>query len=292
MKVIHLRNNEIDRTNWDNCIAQANNQLAYAHSWYLDIVSPQWEALTDENYEYVMPLPVKWRYKIPYLVQPILTQQLGVFSKNEITEDILEDFIKAIPYFSYELNLNEQNPYSKAEISPNFLLHLHTAYEQITKLYSKNTLRNIEKAKKQNLKIKSNIPIAEFLELNSSVEKNFIAIRSAILENLLKAGVTAKTLSIYGVFSEENRLIAGLCILHSKNRLTYLLPVSNKEGKNASAMFLLIDNIIKNEANSEKTLDFEGSKIEGIARFYKGFGAKLQPYYILKKFRPAFLIGK
>ena len=61
MKVIHLRNSEIDRTNWDNCIAQSANQLTYAHSWYLDVVSPQWEALVDENYDYVMPLPVKWK---------------------------------------------------------------------------------------------------------------------------------------------------------------------------------------------------------------------------------------
>jgi hypothetical protein len=292
MKIIHLRNNEIDRTNWDKCISQSTNQLTYAHSWYLDVVSPQWEALADENYDYIMPLPVKWRYKIPYLVQPILTQQLGIFSKNEINEEIVEDFIKAIPYFSYELNLNEQNQYSKAEISPNFLLDLHKPYEQITDLYSKNTLRNIEKAKKKKLKIKSNITIDEFLEFNSSVEKKFIAIRSSTLEELLRVGLAVNALNVYGVFSEENRLIAGLCILHSNKRLTYLLPVSNKEGKNASAMFFLIDYIIKNEANSEKTLDFEGSKVEGIARLYKGFGAKLQPYYILKKFRPSFLIGK
>lgn len=292
MKVIHLRNNEIDRTSWDNFIAQSINQLTYAHSWYLDIVSPQWEALADENYEYLMPLPVKWRYKIPYIVQPILTQQLGIFSKKEINEDILEDFVKAIPYFSYELNLNEQNLYSKAEISPNYLLNLQNSHEQIVNSYSKNTVRNIEKAKKLNLRVESNIEIAEFLELYSSVEKNFLAIRATILEQLLEIGLLTNALNIFGVFSSENHLIAGLCVLHSNNRLTYLLPVSNKEGKAASAMFFLIDHIIKNEANSKQVLDFEGSKIDGIARFYKGFGAKLQPYYILKKFRPSFLIGK
>ena len=76
----------------------------------LMLFRPGWEALISENYEYIMPLPVKSKYKIPYLVQPILTQQLGIFSKNKINENIIEEFIKEIPYFSYEINLNEHNP--------------------------------------------------------------------------------------------------------------------------------------------------------------------------------------
>ena len=57
-------------------------------------------------------------------------------------------------------------------------------------------------------------------------------------------------------------------------------------------MFLLIDHIIRQEAGKNTILDFEGSKIEGVARFYKGFGAKNHPYFILKRMRPSFLIGK
>jgi hypothetical protein len=94
------------------------------------------------------------------------------------------------------------------------------------------------------------------------------------------------------VFSSKNRLIATLCALDSNNKITYLLPISSSEGKSSSAMFYLIDFIIRREANSSTELDFEGSSIEGIARFYKGFGAVNQPYYILKQFRPSFLTGK
>jgi hypothetical protein len=38
-----------------------------------------WEALVADDYEYVMPLRYKTKYAIPYLVQPILTQQLAFF---------------------------------------------------------------------------------------------------------------------------------------------------------------------------------------------------------------------
>jgi hypothetical protein len=57
-------------------------------------------------------------------------------------------------------------------------------------------------------------------------------------------------------------------------------------------MFLLIDELIRQNAEKKIILDFEGSQIEGIARFYKGFGAENQPYFMVKRFRPSYLIGK
>ena len=144
MKIIHLENKAIDFNRWDHAISQSNNQLVYASSWYLNVVSPQWEALVTADYEFVMPLPVKSRYKIPYLVQPVLTQQLGIFSKHSITEKIVKEFIKEIPYFSYELALNESNFYGKALIYPNFILDLTADYKQLYSNFSKNTQNGLK----------------------------------------------------------------------------------------------------------------------------------------------------
>ena len=292
MRILHLRNKSIDFSRWDNCITQSNNHLTYAYSWYLDIVSPNWEALVSDDYEYIMPLPVKSRYGIPYLVQPVLTQQLGIYSRKKIDESIVEEFIKQIPYFSYELNLNEDNFYSKALIFPNFILNLFNSYDQISSGFSKNTKRNIDKAAKFNLQIQTELSAETFLSFYFSVDKHFLSPQQPILEKLIKKGISENALTLYGVYSELNELIAALCILRSANRITYLLPVSNPIGKNLSAMFFLINHIIRSEAGKEKILDFEGSRIEGVARLYRGFGAKYHPYYILKRFRPTFLIRK
>ena len=81
-------------------------------------------------------------------------------------------------------------------------------------------------------------------------------------------------------------------MLHSGNRLIYLLPFSTRKGKEYSAMFFLVNELIKGNAGKELFLDFEGSKIEGVYRFYKGFGAGLRSYYTIKRFRPIFLKGK
>lgn len=292
MQILHLRNKTIDYNRWDTCIAQSTNHLTYAFSWYLDIVSPDWEALVSKDYEYVMPLPVKSRYGIPYLVQPVLTQQLGIFSKKDIDETIVEEFIKQIPYFSYELNLNEFNFNAKALIFPNFILHLNQSYDRLNSGFSKNTRRNIDKAAKLNLTIESGLTVETFLSFYFSVEKHFLSPQEPVLEKLIKKGINEKALSLLGIYSANNELIAALCMLDTADRITYLLPVSSPEGKDSSAMFLLIDHVIQQEAGKEKLLDFEGSRIEGVARLYRGFGAKYHPYYILRRFRPSFLIGK
>lgn len=291
MQIIHLRNKTIDYNRWDTCIAHAHNHLTYAFSWYLDVVSPDWEALVSTDYEYIMPLPVKSRYGIPYLVQPVLTQQLGIFSKSNIDESVVEEFIKQIPYFSYELNLNENNFYAKGLIFPNFILNLHQSYDQININFSKNTRRNIDKATRLNLKIQSGLNTEIFIKFYFSVDKHFLSPKQPVLEKLIQKGIKENAITLYGVYSEKE-LIACLCVLHSANRITYLLPVSNQEGKDSSAMFLLIDYLIKEDAGKNILLDFEGSRIEGVARLYRGFGAKYHPYYILKRFRPSFLIGK
>lgn len=292
MKILHLKNNAIDRELWNRCIDQSHNKLVYAYSWYLDVVSPNWEALVDEDYSCVMPLPVKCKYKIPYIVQPILTQQLGIFSIKKIDSIIVDNFIQQIPYFSYELNLNERNFYAKSIAFPNFVLNLKRTFIEIESHYLKNTIRNIEKAKKLGLSVRFDLTIKEFVDFYSSIEKCYLSVKFSTLENLLKAGIENKAITLCGVYSSENQLISALCLLHAPNRLIYLVPVSNAEGKASSAMFMLINSIIEKEAGNDKIFDFEGSKIEGIARFYKGFGAKNHPYFILKRLRPTFLIGK
>jgi len=283
MKIKHLTHNEIDFQKWNETIVNAHNSLVYAESWYLDIVSPKWEALVLGDYEYVMPLPVKRKFGISFLIQPPLTQQLGIFSNQIIDENIVELFIKKIPYRSYHLNLNEQNLYSKGVLRPNLLLHLNNNYQTLFSNYSTNTKRNIKKAHESNLKIKKNLFPDEFLEFYHNTEKNYPTEPENRVNNLIKTTFDKEKLTIYGAFNKNDQLISALCLLLAPKRLIYLLPVSNKEGKENSAMFRIVDEIIQSYASSYLILDFEGSKIENIAHFYQGFGAELKPYWEIKR---------
>ena len=282
MKIKHLTHNEIDTQKWNVCIQNACNPLVYAESWYLDIVSPNWEALVLGDYEYVMPLPVKKKYGISFLVQPPLNQQLGVFSANKIDENMMECFIRKIPYRSYHLDFNEQNVYGKGIKQPNYILNLDNDYQALSSAYSTNTKRNLKKANNFNIEIKTNLPINDFLEFYHTTEKNYGVAPSVKVNNLIPEALKRNRMTIYGAYNVDNQLISALCLLHSSQRLIYLLPVSNEEGKDRLAMFKIVDELIQNHANSNSILDFEGSKIDKIARFYEGFGAELKFYYQTK----------
>ena len=93
----YLKHNEIDKKKWDGCIDSCSNNLIYAYSWYLDIVSPGWNALVENDYETMMPLTGNKKYGVEYLFPPYFAQQLGVFSKEKITKEKINRFLGAIP---------------------------------------------------------------------------------------------------------------------------------------------------------------------------------------------------
>ena len=282
MEITHLPHTKINRQKWDACILNACNSLVYAESWYLDIVSPNWEALVSGDYEYVMPLPVKKKYGIAFLVQPPLTQQLGIFSSQHIDENIIEHFIQKIPYRSYHLCLNEQNPYHKGTKQPNFILDLNKDYNTLFSVYSTNTKRNIKKAHSYDMKIKTDVSANDFLEFYHTTEKNYSEPKEKV-NKLVNDVVERGKATIYGAYNADYKIIAALCLLHSRQRLIYWMPVSNQEGKVTLAMFRMIDEIIQNNANSNSLFDCYGSIIPTIARFYDNFGAQLNFYYEVKR---------
>jgi hypothetical protein len=283
MEIKHLKHHEINFQKWDACIQNACNSLVYAESWFLDIVSPNWEALILGDYDYVMPLPVKKKYGISFLAQPPLTQQLGIFSKNNIEENVVEVFITKLPYKSFHLNLNEQNLYNQGAKQSNYLLLLNKDYSALFSAYSTNTKRNIKKTCNDNIEIKADLSANEFLEFYHATEKNYPVAPDAKVNQLIQESFEKKRISIYGAYNANNQLVSALCLLHSAKRLIYLLPVSNMEGKNTLSMFKIVDKIIENYANNDFLLDFEGSRIESIAHFYQGFGAELNDYYEVKR---------
>ncbi len=76
----------------------------------------------------------------------------------------------------------------------------------------------------------------------------------------------------------NGEICAGAIFAYCNKRMHYLLSVSTWQGKDLSGMFLVIDRVIQMHANSHIILDFEGSNISSIARFFSGFGAHPQLY--------------
>ncbi|MDY6802141.1 MAG: hypothetical protein SVU94_13085 [Bacteroidota bacterium] len=286
MKIEYLKHNQINKQKWDLTIENSYNGLVYALSWYLDIVSPGWNALVLGDYEGVMPLTVKQKLGLKYLVQPPFCQQLGIFyaHDNENINHYFSDKIKSL--FRYiHIQLNAENKFIVAQaLKKNYELSLSSSYERLVDSYHKNTKRNLKKASNYTLNIVSDVDaMSIFMFKKANPVNNLKEWHYKILHSLINTIQYKAEYESIGVLNEEGSLIAAAFFVIFKKRITMLVSSSNNQGKNKAAMFLIIDTIIKKYAGKDYILDFEGGNVEGLARFFAGFGAKPVFYSVYKQ---------
>lgn len=277
-----LTADKIDHEKWNATLANSSFRHPALQSWYLDIVAPQWVALVSGDYSACMPLPLQRKYGIPYVAKPEFVQQMGVFSQTENAQEQFYEQIRQLRWL-FEYPCNETNICSVGNITEqnNYCIDLALPYETLRKLYNKNTKRNINKARTAGLRFYRQTEIDRILPFfaehvgRNPVEQKHVQLIASIAGH----AIGRTQLRAYCVASEDGELLASAVFLTAFGRSVYLLATSSDEGIAQKAMFLLIDEYIKEHAGvAGRMLDFEGSNIEGIARFYRGFGAENRPY--------------
>ena len=283
----YIKHSDIDKRKWDRCIEDAINKSVYAHSWYLDIVSPGWDALVEEDYLSVFPLTHRTKFGIRYLCQPPFTQQLGVFTRGLLTLEKTDEFLNQARslYKLIEISLNSMNKtaYDKGvSMRVNMVLDLIPDYSKLKSGYTENLRRNLQKARKAKLEYKKNADIQGIINLFSThrgTQIRTMGAKELYLLSLLyvachqrKCGFTA------GVRDEYGHVIAGAVFIHLHDRLVFLFSGMNDTGRQTGAMAYLIDSVIREYAGTQCILDFEGSMDPGLARFYGSFGSANSAY--------------
>jgi hypothetical protein len=278
-----LQHDLIDKSLWDECINHAVNGNLYAYSWYLDIVSPGWCALVEDEYEKVFPLPVSSKAGFDYIMQPVFTQQLGLFYKSFSSAEKLGEFLNCIPscYKYIDFNLNTSNStdvsYTTLEMT-NLELDLISPYQDLVSGYQNNLQRNLKKADQNKLSISKHVRPEEIISLfraNKGQElTHFSKKQYAVIQRIAYESMHNGTAEKWGAYDEQNQLTAAILWISSHSKAIFLFSALSETGKRLNAMPWLIDSFIKQNAGKPLTLDFEGSNLEGLARFYSSFGAK------------------
>jgi len=280
----YLIHSELDKQKWDDCIARSCNTLVYAYSWYLDVVNPSWEALVEDDYKAVMPLTWRKKMGVRYLFQPAFTQKMGVFSPDGVSAARLDSFIaKAKSLFSFaEINLNADNTLPALPRHANYELNLDADYSQIVANYHDNTRRNLSKAQKNGLVVRDDVDINKVIELFDTDRRlllpSFDTSSYEVLRALSSVALGKGKAFVKGVYETGGNLVSAALFVSDGHTLTFLFSGNSAEGKRLQAMTFLVDSVIKNFCKKYGKLDFEGSDDEGLARFYRGFGAELYEY--------------
>ena len=233
----YLRHKEIDREKWDRCIEQSVNGIVYARSWYLDIVSPGWEALEENDYQSVFPLTGASKMGIRYLRQPFFTQQLGLFSTGPLSMDSVTAFLRAIPakFRFAEIHLNSFNTLDKGLFRGGFRknheLELVLPYSSLAAKYSQNTSRNIRKAVEAGVTVKRTIDPEELIRLfrgNFGGKEGKLGYRDYLtITQLITHSLRKSSGIIMGSSAGEGSLDAAAFFLRDKSRFIFLFSASD-----------------------------------------------------------------
>lgn len=283
-----LTSSQINFTKWDDTVARSPQSRIYATSAWLNIMSPGWCALVCNDYEYVMPLTCKKKLGISYLAQPAFTQQLGIFSKGNIPNHLVNEFYnqakKKFRYATIFVNHAPGGPFTLTA-KKNYILSLSNNYNAISNCYQSILIKNLKKAYSNNLHYEDVIDATSAIELY----KNYYALKLGLPQ---VAYERLKKLSKY--YSEQQQCFAR-CVKNNggdilaislffidEKRIYNITSTVTKEGRKLEANRFLYDQLIREFCESRVILDFEGGNIAGIETFYKQFGAVNEPYYFLK----------
>lgn len=283
MNPILIPHHQINKNKWDACINQSTHPLTTAQSWYLDLAAPGWSALVADDYRAVMPLPFVWKGPFRFLVQPLLVQQLGVFSQSPLSPWQAGSFYRKTQSMRPFLNLNAQNPLPQTlqlRRQTNFILPLNQTFTILQKGFSKNCKRNLQKAAAFNLAHPINIDTRAFIAFSQKhAAFHFPPQAWNTLRQIVDTALARENGFCQVVTDNQGSPLAMAFFLKDSHRITFLSGTSSPKGLQQKAMFLMMGHVIEKFCNQNLLLDFEGSSIGSIARFYSGFGAIPEYYY-------------
>ncbi len=281
MELTILPSYNIDRLKWDECLYSSALPFMYASSSYLDNMADNWSGIIGNDYELIMPIPWRKKYGIKYTYSIPFVQQLGLFGKQAVNDNI-EACIKMLQNnFKYgDYAFNHLNKLNNAKKSNNYVLSLASDYKTISLFYS-NKLKSRLKKASQNVFAYSNATAEDAIKYYNELygtrmpnitPEDYNSFYAFCMLKLKEDNLVLRKISL------AKDLLAINLLVKDQHRLYNLLSCTFREGRNVFAGHFLYDSLIKEFSRTGLVFDFEGSDIPGVEQFYKSFGAINQPY--------------
>jgi len=293
MRIKHLKRSQINIEKWNYCVENSIDSIIYCYSWFLDIITENWEALVLDDYKAVFPLTKNSKFGINYLYTPVYIQKIKILSTNQLTKDDYLLFFNSIPkkYFLIDINIEISKCFipEKYQIFTfdNYELNLNKSFSELQNNFRRNTKRNISKAIENKIIVKEENKFDDFINIRKSraFERKNSTIKEfhfTRLSNLITYCLANKTAKIYNAYNAQGEFCSSCIFFFSKNRII-ISHISTDKGFEVNANYLILDTFIRNYAENDLILDFTGSNIKGIAYFNEGFGSSKTEYYRIYK---------
>lgn len=295
---------------------QESSITIFNQAWWLDVVCDkgEWDVCLVEEGETIVasiPFYIKKRYGFTLLTQPLLTQYLGVWLRpinakyNKILarqKKLMTMLIKQLPshdYFMQNWHYSQTNwlPfYWKGFSQTTAYTYVIEDLSDLDKIWTDlqgNVRKEIRKAENRfNLTVRTDLPVEDFIDLNKLTFKRqnrSLPYSEMLVKNIADTAMKRKQCKTFIAQDEEGKNHAGLLVIWDENCAYYLMGGGDPDLRSSGATSLCMWEAIKYSATKTNKFDFEGSMVEPIENFFRGFGGVQKPYFSISKTPSKFL---
>lgn len=298
MTIVLKKGAEINAAEWDALVWESPQGNLYHCHAYLTHLLPDWQAAVlyhDGRMAAAFPWSEKRKWGIRYVLQPPFAQYHGILlrpSSDQVYKE-LEFQKKAIqmlhesipprilyfsvlfaPQFSYELPLmwsgwQQQTYYT-------YWTDIRQGYEAFLRSAASHVRREIKKAEQSSLTVVTENAPEKVIDILKQAKPEAVKTIAphffdALCTNARYYHTAGKSHCLIGYDGEQ--AIAGIIYFFYKDKMIYYQGSTLPAYKNSGIMSKIIAESVRLYGSDYHYLDFDGSMIEPIERFFRGFGA-------------------
>jgi len=281
----------------------------FSKDWWLDAVCGEknWDViLVTENAQVVGAMPYYFRKKSPFniITLPKLTQTMGPWLKYNpnmkystrlsFEKKVFNELINNIPkvaYFrqNFDYSISNWLPfYWKGFKQSTRYTYVVEDLEHLDSVYSKFDRKKREKIRKAEEIVEVSMcnDIELFFKINQmTFQRQELEVPYSLpfLKRLDSECAKRDCRRILLATDKQDRIHSALYVVWDEQSAFLLMSGTNPEFKNSESNTLLTWEAMKIAANRVKKFDFEGSMMENVEEFFRGFGAVQRPYFSIWK---------
>jgi hypothetical protein len=301
-----------DLERYDRLVARSPQGTLFCTSWWLDAVAPNSYRIlgVERGGEMSAAWPIvlrSARWGGQTVTMPPLTPWLGILFANQTDakpatqlarqKDDTEGLVSQLPEFGdLDVKFHRNFTYWLPLFWENFTQTTRYTYVlddlsdpgRLWDGFQENIRRSVRRACKERVNVDSIDDIEAFWRVHAmtfarqGMPVPYTIDLVARLDAICRARGARKILAARG---RDGEIHAVAYIVWDNRSAYYLMGGGDPEKRHSGAGSLILWEAIQFAATVSNAFDFEGSMIEPVERFFRGFGARPQPYFRITKVR-------
>ena len=279
----------------------------FEQPWWLDVVAPgRWSAAEvrrDDKVVARLPYAQRRRLGLTTIGQPPFTQTLGPWlaprackyaKQLETEKKLIGELIEMLPPFdffrqSFSPMLTNWLPFYwagfQATVRYTYRIEDLSDLDHVRSEFQEHVRRGIRKAESA-LEVDDDYPLEDLLRLNELTYARQ-GVRSPdspeLVRRLDAACAQRGARRILGAVDARGRVHAALYVVWDERTLYALINARDPEFQSLGSNTLLYWEAIKLASEVSRVFDFEGSMIEPVEHYFRGFGGRQTPYFSISR---------